>query len=76
MNPIYIVVAAPLLLGGCTATSMMNDAAAYDDAANPTLAVAPLRYQSPVSAYTARMPVDPKPWRDQNDAQAPKGDAS
>lgn len=75
MNPIYIVVAAPLLLGGCTATSMMNDAASYDDAANPTLAVA-LRYQSPVSAYTARMPVDPKPWRDQNDAQAPKGDAS
>lgn len=41
MNPIYIVVAAPLLLGGCTATSMMNDAASYDDAANPTLAVAP-----------------------------------
>ncbi|MGP4669375.1 hypothetical protein [Agrobacterium pusense] len=76
MNPIYIVVAAPLLLGGCTATSMMNDAASYDDAANPTLAVAALRYQSPVSAYTARMPVDPKPWRDQNDAQAPKGDAS
>ncbi|MFK0205698.1 hypothetical protein [Agrobacterium sp. NPDC090283] len=76
MNPIHIVVAAPLLLGGCTATSMMNDAASYDDAANPTLGVAPPRYQTPVSGYTARMPVDPKPWRDQNDAQAPKGDAS
>ncbi|MCZ4432877.1 hypothetical protein O3S81_24470 [Agrobacterium sp. SOY23] len=76
MNPIHIVVAAPLLLGGCTATSMMNDAASYDDAANPALGAAPIRYQTPVSGYTARMPVDPKPWRDQNNAQAPKGDAS
>ncbi|MFS8124965.1 hypothetical protein QD336_21285 [Rhizobium sp. BR 250] len=76
MNPIHIVVAAPLLLGGCTATSMMNNAAAYDDAANPALGAAPIRYQTPVSGYTARMPVDPKPWRDQNNAQAPKGDAS
>ncbi|MFK3691642.1 hypothetical protein ACI2J4_15390 [Agrobacterium tumefaciens] len=76
MNPIYIVVAAPLLLGGCTATSMMNDAASYDDAANPTLGAPSLRYQTPVSGYTARMPVDPKPWRNQNDAQAPKGGAS
>ncbi|WP_421403229.1 hypothetical protein [Agrobacterium fabrum] len=76
MNPIHIVVAAPLLLGGCTATSVMNNAASYDDAANPTLGVAPSRYQTPVSGYTARMPVDPKPWRNQNDAQAPKGGAS
>lgn len=76
MNPIHIVVAAPLLLGGCTATSVMNNAASYDDTANPTLGVAPSGYQTPVSGYTARMPVDPKPWRNQNDAQAPKGGAS
>ncbi|AYM83766.1 MULTISPECIES: hypothetical protein [Agrobacterium] len=76
MNPIYIVVAAPLLLGGCTATSLMNDAASYDDAANPTLGAGPIRYQTPVAGYTHRAPVDPKPWRNQNDAQAPKGDAS
>jgi hypothetical protein len=43
MNPIYIVVAAPLVLGGCTATSLMNDAASYDDAANPTLGAGPIR---------------------------------
>ena len=43
MNPIHIVVAAPLLLGGCTATSMMNDAASYDDAANPSLGAAALK---------------------------------
>lgn len=60
MNPIHIVVAAPLLLGGCTATSVMNNAASYDDAANPTLGVVPSRYQTPVSGYTARMPVDPE----------------
>ncbi len=76
MNPIYIVVAAPLLLGGCTATSMMNDAASYDDAANPSLGADPISYQTPVAGYTHRAPVGPKPWRNQNDAQAPKGDAS
>jgi hypothetical protein len=76
MNPIYIVVAAPLLLGGCTATSSMNEAASYEDAANPSLDVAPLRYQTPVAGYSHRAPVDPKPWRNQNDAQAPKGGAS
>lgn len=70
MNPIYIVVAAPLLLGGCSATSSMNEAA------NPSLGVTPLRYQTPVAGYSHRAPVDPKPWRNQNDAQAPKGDAS
>ncbi|AYM13388.1 hypothetical protein G6L58_18915 [Agrobacterium tumefaciens] len=76
MNPIYIVVAAPLLLGGCTATSSMNEAASYEDAANPSLGVTSLRYQTPVTGYSHRAPVDPKPWRNQNDAQAPKGDAS
>lgn len=76
MNPIYIVVAAPLLLGGCTATSSMNEAASYEDAANPSLGVTLLRYQTPVTGYSHRAPVDPKPWRNQNDAQAPKGDAS
>ena len=76
MNPIYIVVAAPLLLGGCTATSSMNEAASYEDAANPSLGVTPLHYQTPVTGYSHRAPVDPKPWRNQNDAQAPKGDAS
>ncbi len=76
MNPIYIVVAAPLLLGGCTATSLMNEAASFEDASNPALGVTPIRYQTPVTGYTHRAPADPKPWRNQNDAQAPKGDAS
>lgn len=76
MSPIYIVVAAPLLLGGCTATSSMNEAASYEDATNPSLGVTPLRYKTPVTGYSHRAPVDPKPWRNQNDAQAPKGDAS
>ncbi|EGP55539.1 hypothetical protein Agau_L100805 [Agrobacterium tumefaciens F2] len=54
----------------------MNEAASYEDAANPSLGVAPIRYQTPVTGYTHRAPADPKPWRNQNDAQAPKGDAS
>ncbi|NKN35855.1 hypothetical protein HFC70_05750 [Agrobacterium sp. a22-2] len=75
MNHIYIVVALPLLLGGCAATPI-GDIATYDDAANPALGVTPIHYSTPVTGYSHRIPVDPRPWRNQNDAQAPQGDAS
>lgn len=75
MNHIHIVVALPLLLGGCAATSI-GEIATFDDAANPALGVTAIRYSTPVTGYSHRVPVDPKPWRRQNDAQAPQGDAS
>lgn len=75
MNHIHIVVALPLLLGGCAATSI-GDIATFDDAANPALGVTAIRYTTPVTGYSHRVPADPKPWRRQNDAQASQGDAS
>ncbi|MCA1971113.1 MAG: hypothetical protein LDL42_18445 [Rhizobium sp.] len=75
MNHIHIVVALPLLLGGCAATSI-GEIAIYDDAANAALGVTPIRYSTPVTGYSHRVPVDPRSWRGQNDAQAPQGDAS
>ncbi len=75
MNHIHIVVALPLLLGGCAATSI-GDIATYDDAANAAVGAAPIHYSTPVTGYSHRVPVDPNPWRKQNDAQAPQGEAS
>ncbi|WP_325262893.1 hypothetical protein [uncultured Rhizobium sp.] len=69
MKRLFLVVALPLVVSGCTST--LPEVVALTD--NPdTVSVRPVRYQSPIGGYTHRMPVDPKPWRGLNDAQAPK----
>jgi hypothetical protein len=75
MKPIILVAAFPLFASGCAAT-LPPDVIAPGDLAASQAVVRPLGYSSPVSGYTHRAPVDPKPWRNQNDAQSPEGDAS
>ncbi len=75
MKRLFLVAALPLIASGCATTLPPDVIASGDLAASPAEA-RPLRYISPVSGYTHRAPVDPKPWRNQNDAQAPEGDAS
>ena len=75
MKPLFLVVALPLFASGCAAT-LPPEVIASGDLADLPVDVRPVRYQSPVSGYTHRVPVDPKPWRNQNDAQAPDGGAS
>lgn len=75
MRSLFFVAVLPLFANGCAATSP-PDVIAPGDLAASQAGVRPLRYTSPVSGYDHRLPVDPKPWRDQNNAQAPKGDAS
>ncbi|MCA1408982.1 hypothetical protein I6F26_33010 [Ensifer sp. IC3342] len=75
MRPLFFVVALPLVASGCAST-LPPDVIASGNLAASQVEVRPLRYSSPVSGYTHRVPVDPKPWRNQNDARAPEGDAS
>ncbi|MEY9559483.1 hypothetical protein [Sinorhizobium fredii] len=75
MKPIFLVATLPLLASGCAATLPLDVIASGDLAASQA-EVRPLKYTSPVSGYTHRVPVDPRPWRNQNDAQAPERDAS
>lgn len=75
MKPLFLVAALPLIASGC-ATTLPPDVIASGDLAASPAEVRSLRYTSPVSGYIHRAPVDPKPWRNQNDAQAPEGDAS
>lgn len=71
----FLVAALPLLASGCAAT-LPPDVIPSRDLDTPPVNVRPITYQSPLSGYTHRTPVDPKPWRDQNGAQAPQGGAS
>ncbi len=75
MNLKILVAAVPLFASGCAAT-LPPEVIASGEVADSPAAVRPVTYYSPVSGYTPRIPVDPKPWRNQNDAQAPEGDAS
>ncbi|MBN8954467.1 MULTISPECIES: hypothetical protein [unclassified Rhizobium] len=74
MRPSIIVVGLPLFVGGCASTFPPDVVASSDF--EQTHSVVPLQFSSPVSGYVPRMPVDPRPWRQQNDQQSPaKGDA-
>jgi len=75
MRPLFIVAALPLFASGC-ATTLPPDVIVSGDLAASGAEVRPLRYTSPVSGYTHRVPVAPKPWRNQNGGQVPEGDAS
>ncbi|AJC81826.1 hypothetical protein IE4803_PA00182 (plasmid) [Rhizobium etli bv. phaseoli str. IE4803] len=75
MKPSLFVVGLPLVVGGCAST-LPPDVVVFPAAVEEP-SPRPVAYRSPISGYVARQPVDPKPWRRQNDLQSPeKGDAS
>ncbi|PND18958.1 hypothetical protein CN934_24565 [Ensifer sp. MMN_5] len=75
MKHLLFVAVLPLFASGCAATLPPDVIASGELPASDT-GVRPAAYSGVVSAYTNRNPVDPKPWRQLNDAQAPKGGAS
>jgi hypothetical protein len=75
MKPSLFVVGLPLVIGGCASTLPPDVVASSTAVEQPS--ARPIAYRSPISGFVARLPVDPKPWRRQNDLQSPaKGDAS
>jgi hypothetical protein len=75
MKHLLFVAVLPLFASGCAAT-LPPDVIASGELPASDAGVRPVAYTSPVAGYTDRRAVDPKPWRDQNDAQAPKGGGS
>ena len=73
MRHMFLVVAMPLLASGCAST--LPEVVASSSQADSVADVVPVAYQNPVGVYSHRIPVDPKPWRGLNDAQAPNGGA-
>jgi len=70
MKLMFLVVAIPLAVSGCAST--LPEVVATSDNLDTVSVVRPVSYQSPIGGYTHRIPIDPKPWRSLNDAQAPK----
>lgn len=60
---------AALLTAGCSAAPPLPRAAA---AADPAIPVPAARYSSVTAPYTRQRPVEPLPWREQNDRVAPQ----
>ncbi|MGJ7042692.1 UNVERIFIED_ORG: hypothetical protein LHK14_27390 (plasmid) [Roseateles sp. XES5] len=73
MNRLLLVAALPFVVSGCAST--LPEVVASSNHPDTVVDVAPIAYQNAVGAYSHRMPVDPKPWRGLNDAQAPGGGA-
>lgn len=73
MNRLLLVAALPFVVSGCAST--LPEVVASSNHPDTVVDVAPIAYQNAVGAYSHRMPVDPKPWRGLNDAQAPDGGA-
>lgn len=75
MKHLLTVVVLPVLLAGCAATKP-PEVTAYRDPADPSVEIRPGHHHSPV-VYTARVPVEPKPWKKLNeDLSSDGGDAS
>lgn len=75
MRHLFTVAVLPVLLAGCTATRP-PEVTSLRDPVDPSVEMRPGQHHSPV-AYTARVPVDPKPWKKLNeDISSDEGDAS
>ena len=60
---------ATLMAAGCSVSPPLPRAAAAADA---DIAVPAARYSSVTAPYTPQRPVEPLPWREQNDRVAPQ----
>lgn len=66
-----LIAALPLTVSGCA--SALPDVVVISAHPDSVSDIHPEAFRSPLGGYTHRVPVNPKPWREQNDAQAKKG---
>jgi hypothetical protein len=66
-----LIAALPLTVSGCA--SALPDVVVISGHPDSVSDIHPGVFRSPLGIYTHRTPVDPKPWRQQNDAQSKKG---
>lgn len=66
-----VAAAVPLALAGCAATDGPADVIPVNSPADSTLGIRNTHHHTVLGGYTKRTPVDPKPWRQLNDSQAP-----
>ncbi len=64
-----VVIVLTLLTAACKPLSYPL---AGGDPSDPSVPVPPVRYQSSLGAYERQRPVEPAPWREQNERIAPQ----
>lgn len=64
-----IAIALALLVAACTPISQSN---VGPDPADPSVRVPSARYESALGGYLSRRPVEPRPWREQNERVTPR----
>ncbi|MEP3438928.1 MAG: hypothetical protein ABJN75_19430 [Hoeflea sp.] len=68
----YLLAAGlPLVLAGCTAAGRPADIMSATSPADPGIGILNTHHHTVLNGYVHRVPVDPKPWRQLNDSQAP-----
>jgi len=68
--------AMPLVLAACTAAGRPADIMPGNSPVSSVAGIRNTHHHTVLQGYTHRVPVDPKPWRQQNDSQAPGAGAS
>jgi len=71
MFRILFAAAMPLALAACTAASGPAGVMPDSSPADPGAGIRTIHHHTVLDGYTHRVPVEPKPWRQQNDSQAP-----
>jgi hypothetical protein len=67
---VSVLLALVLAVGACTAAPRLH--AFADDPADPSARVPAAGYRSTLGSYTSLRPVDPLPWREQNERVTPR----
>ena len=66
-----LAAALPLALAGCAAASGPADVTSVSSPVDPAIGIRNTHHRSVLDGYTHRVAVEPKPWRQQNNSQAP-----
>ena len=71
MFRILFAAAMPLALAACTAAGGPPEFMPDNSPTDPAISIRNAHHHTVLDGYTHRVAVEPKPWRQQNDSQAP-----
>lgn len=66
-----LAAAMPLALAGCASANGPADVMPVSSPVDAGTGIRSIHHHTVLDGYVHRVPVEPKPWRQQNDSQAP-----